>query len=129
MKAPAMLSFALAASAIPSVPAAFYLFLRSRNYCDVDCNRRPGVCYPKQVVERAVMNGYQNYPGICGSGPVDFWVTNNGQALELWKHAAKPGVKVASCYKQSSDRINCGDKVCEIVKVTNAWVCTDTKLY
>lgn len=52
-------------------------------------------------------NGY-NHPGICGTASVDFWVTNNGENLEVWIHEANPGQKVATCYKQHGDRSTAG---------------------
>ncbi|KAH7138194.1 hypothetical protein B0J11DRAFT_513784 [Dendryphion nanum] len=144
---------------LPMASANFHLFTRYTNYCDTECNKKSGVCYPLHVPEWRVgavpsnnyncnsfkndkyfpsvlgqygqdfaWNGYQNFPDICGSGRVDFWVTNNGQTLEVWKHAANPGVKVASCYRQSGDEINCGDKSCAVTKVHDAWVCADTNL-
>ncbi|KAH8722473.1 hypothetical protein GQ44DRAFT_729579 [Phaeosphaeriaceae sp. PMI808] len=159
MKAPTIFSLALATSTIPSASAGFHLFLRYQNFCDVECNKKSGVCYPKHVVEWRIgaipskdyscnafknnrnfpvvlsqwgqdfsWNAFRSYPDICGSGAVDFYTTNNGQTLEVFKHNANPGVKVASCYKQSGGEINCGDKSCDVTKVHDVWVCADTKL-
>ncbi|KAH7159313.1 hypothetical protein DER46DRAFT_627652 [Fusarium sp. MPI-SDFR-AT-0072] len=62
-------------------------------------------------------NGY-TYSTICGSGPVDFW--RNGDKLEVWKHNADPGEKLATCYKQNGDHINCSGW-CNEQRVHDAW--------
>ncbi|KAH6996067.1 hypothetical protein BKA56DRAFT_666329 [Ilyonectria sp. MPI-CAGE-AT-0026] len=146
------------AALIPSVSAGFHLFLRYQNLCDVECNKKSGVCWPKHFVEWRVgavpssqygcdafrddrnfphvlpqfgqefsWNGY-NHPGICGTASVDFWVTNNGENLEVWIHGANPGQKVATCYKQHGDRIDCGRDSCYTTQVNDVWVCAETDL-
>ncbi|KPM40051.1 hypothetical protein AK830_g6515 [Neonectria ditissima] len=143
---------------VPSASAGFHLFLRYQNLCDIECNKKTDVCWPKHYVEWRVgavpssqyncnafkddrnfpnvlpqsgqdfnWNGY-NFPGICGTGSVDFWQTNNGQTLEVWVHNANPGQKVATCYKQQGNSIDCGRQSCYVTEVHDVWVCADTKL-
>ena len=142
---------ALMAQAASLVAADFHIMTRYSNVCEIESSRK-GPIYPKHVVswylgvvpsdqwncdgflspsnfyvdgQEIDWNGYA-YPDICGSGPVDFWEVD--ETLEVWIHNADPGQKVATCYKQHGDTINCGSGNCNIQQIHDAWVCVDTDL-